>query len=105
MVKRRGYRVELSEIEVELSRFPDIGEVAAVAVPDGESGVRIGAFVARRKDRSFTVKDLQLWTADVVPGYMVPDTFEILSRLPRTSTDKIDFEALKTRMCITSRRT
>jgi acyl-coenzyme A synthetase/AMP-(fatty) acid ligase len=34
MVKKRGYRVELGEIEACLYRHPEIAEAAAVAVPD-----------------------------------------------------------------------
>src|SRR5262249_41662581 len=39
MVKRRGYRVELGEIEAALYRHPAVREAAAIALPDGEGGV------------------------------------------------------------------
>ena len=48
MVKRRGYRVELGEIEAALYRHPQIVEAAVVALADGEDGVSINAFVAGR---------------------------------------------------------
>ena len=51
MVKRRGYRVELGEIEVGLLKHPDIREAAVVAVADAESGVRVTAFVAASRAR------------------------------------------------------
>ena len=38
MVKRRGYRVELGEIEAALYRHPAIKEAAVVAMPDEERG-------------------------------------------------------------------
>src|SRR5207248_11254994 len=38
MVKRRGYRVELGEIEAGLYRHPTVKEAAVVAVADEETG-------------------------------------------------------------------
>lgn len=42
MVKRRGYRVELGEIEAGLSRHPQVLEAAVVSTPDPESGTHHG---------------------------------------------------------------
>ena len=38
MIKKRGYRVELGEIEACLYRHPEIVEAAVVALPDDVSG-------------------------------------------------------------------
>ena len=42
-----------------------------------------------------TVADLLVYARNTLPAYMVPAAFEILDALPRTSTDKIDYQALK----------
>lgn len=97
MVKRRGYRVELGEIEVALLRHPDIREAAVIAIPDPESGVRIFAFVACQEGRSLTRIALKTYSSQALPPYMIPDAFQPLDALPRTSTDKIDYQALKSR--------
>ena len=52
MVKRRGYRVELGEIEAGLYRHPAVEEAAVVACADEAAGVRIGAFVSCRDDEA-----------------------------------------------------
>lgn len=94
MVKRRGYRVELGEIEAALSRHPDIREAAAVAVPDPASGVRIVAFVGCHPGRSASIIALKTHSSRHLPPYMVPDQFKVVDALPRTSTDKIDLQGL-----------
>jgi amino acid adenylation domain-containing protein len=95
MVKRRGYRVELGEIETALSRHEDIREAAAVAVPDADAGVRVCAFVACHTGRPLTRIALKTIAAKGLPPYMIPDQFFLVEKLPRTSTDKIDYQSLK----------
>lgn len=95
MVKRRGYRVELGEIEAALLRHPDIRESAAVAVLDEDSGVRITAFVSCQPGRVTSIIGLKTHASRHLPPYMVPDRFKVVDALPRTSTDKIDLQRLK----------
>jgi amino acid adenylation domain-containing protein len=97
MVKRRGYRVELGEIEVGLLKHPDVREGAVVAVPDAQAGVRIAAFVSCPPDKRLTIIALKSFCAQHLPPYMIPDTFSVIDALPRTSTDKTDYQALKAR--------
>lgn len=94
MVKKRGYRVELGEIETALYRHPEIKEAAVVASSDEENGVRIRAFVSFRERRPSIIQ-LKQFCAEHLLDYMIPDQFAILESLPRTSTDKTDYQALK----------
>jgi amino acid adenylation domain-containing protein len=98
MVKRRGYRVELGEIEAALARHPDIREVAVVSGPDKDSGVKIAAFVSCREGRALTIVALKKASSQALPPYMIPDVFVVVDALPRTSTNKVDLQALKTRV-------
>ena len=95
MVKRRSYRVELGEIEAALYRHPAIREAAAIAKPDDVSGVEITAFVSCDGTAPPSIIDLKRFSSEQVPIYMVPDRFRILPVLPKTSTDKIDYQRLK----------
>jgi amino acid adenylation domain-containing protein len=95
MVKRRGYRIELGEIEAGLAAHPNVKEVAVVALPDQASGVRIRAFLAARDGARMSVIDLKQYCVERLPRYMAPDLFTFLDALPRTSTDKIDYQTLK----------
>lgn len=96
MVKRRGYRVELGEIEAALYRHPNVTEAAAVALPDEESGVLIKAFLSWSGNGAPSLIQLKRFCAEHLPLYMIPDCFSAQPALPKTSTDKIDYQKLKT---------
>jgi L-proline---[L-prolyl-carrier protein] ligase len=95
MVKRRGYRVELGEIEAGLYKHPLVKEAAVVALPDEEAGVMVKAFLSCREDTHPSLITMKRFCADNLPLYMIPDTFSWLDALPKTSTDKVDYQRLK----------
>jgi amino acid adenylation domain-containing protein len=95
MVKRRGYRVELGEIESVLYRHPQIAEAALIAVPDEDSGVQLRAFLSWSGEAQPSQIALKRYAAENLPGYMVPDRFIVLPSLPKTSTDKTDYQKLR----------
>ena len=95
MVKRRGYRVELGEIEAALYRHPAVTEAAVVALPDEENGVLIKAFLNWIESAPPSLIRMKQFAAEHLPLYMVPDRFSFQAALPKTSTDKIDYQKLK----------
>jgi amino acid adenylation domain-containing protein len=97
MVKRRGYRIELGEIEAALTLHPRIREVAVVALPDPASGVRITAFLSAADGQRPTLIELKRFAVEALPRYMAPDAYVWLDAIPRTSTDKTDYQTLKAR--------
>ncbi len=97
MVKRHGYRVELGEIEAGLATHPAALEVAVVALTDPNAGIRIKAYLGLGAAVRPSLIELKQFCAERLPKYMVPDFFGLLDALPRTSTDKIDYQALLAR--------
>jgi acyl-CoA synthetase (AMP-forming)/AMP-acid ligase II len=95
MVKRRGYRVELAEIEAALHGHANITEAGVIAVPDQESGVLIKAFVNWTGENQPSLVALKSFAAEHLPAYMIPDRFFVLPSLPKTSTDKLDYQKLR----------
>lgn len=95
MVKRRGYRVELGEIEAGLYCHASIKEAAVIAVPDEEVGVRIKAFLSCRDTKHPSMIEMKRFCSEHLPFYMIPDVFIWREALPKTSTDKIDYQRLK----------
>jgi len=94
MVKKRGYRVELGEIESCLSRHPEAREVAVVALPDDEVGLLVKAHIGTEAGKRLSVVRLKQFCAQSLPAYMIPDHFHFHALLPKTSTGKTDYQAL-----------
>jgi amino acid adenylation domain-containing protein len=94
MIKKRGYRVELGEIEAALYRHADVKEAAVIA-KSNDDGPHVRAFLSTRDGERLSIIALKQFCAKELPLYMVPDTFSFLDRLPTTSTDKIDYQKLK----------
>ncbi|MFT7558829.1 MAG: amino acid adenylation domain-containing protein [Flavobacteriales bacterium] len=95
MVKKRGFRVELGEIEAKLHLHENILEVAAIAVSDDE-GVHIYAHVVTRDQKKISLIKLKRFCSEHLPVYMIPDGFRYHEKLHKTSTDKVDYQALIT---------
>jgi amino acid adenylation domain-containing protein len=90
MVKIRGYRVELGEVEATLYRHPAIREAAVLPVPDDLLGSRLRAVIIVDSASNLTRDDVLDHCRQWLPGYMVPDIVEFREALPRTSTGKVD---------------
>ena len=95
MVKRRGYRVELGEIEAGLYGHPKVKEAAVVAFADEHAGVSIAAFLSSHEAKRPSLIEIKRFCAENLPLYMIPDQFTWFDSLPKTSTDKIDYQRLK----------
>ncbi len=95
MIKTRGYRVELGEIEAVMVAHPAVDEAVAVPVPDEAIGNTIHAIVTLADSKSLDVTALKLHCAEKLPAYMVPEKIEFRSSLPRTDNGKIDRRRLQ----------
>ena len=60
-----------------------------------EEGVHVAAYVSSKSGDRLSVIALKQFCAERLPLYMVPDTFTSLPALPKTSTDKVDYQRLK----------
>ncbi|MGW7820219.1 amino acid adenylation domain-containing protein [Streptomyces puniciscabiei] len=96
MVKIRGHRVELGEVESVLEHHAEVAEAAAVAVGEGVDA-RLVVFVAPESGRDPGALAMRQHLAQHLPRYMVADEVRFLSPLPRNGNGKIDRQALKAR--------
>jgi amino acid adenylation domain-containing protein len=90
MVKVRGYRVELGEVEATLYRHPAIREAAVLPVPDELLGSRLRAVITTDGSSNLTRENVLDHCRRWLPSYMLPDIVEFREELPRTSTGKVD---------------
>ncbi len=96
-VKIRGNRVEIGEIEIVLSNYPEVKEVAVNVSKDQFAEIYPVAYLVCDKDSNndtFTVHNLREYLALHLPEYMIPGAFIILDKMPLTPTGKIDRKAL-----------
>ena len=94
MIKTRGYRVELGEIETVIVAHPAVSEAVALAIPDEAIGNTIHAVVTVSDSNSLTSTELKRHCAEKLPSYMVPEEIEFCETLPRTGNGKIDRQRL-----------
>jgi clorobiocin biosynthesis protein CloN4 len=93
MVKVRGHRVELGEIEAALGTH-DAVDSAAVIVCGAGMAARIQAVVVASPGTRPTLIQLKRHCADQLPTYMIIDELRLVDALPRTENGKTDRAAL-----------
>ncbi|MEV7552179.1 amino acid adenylation domain-containing protein [Amycolatopsis sp. NPDC089917] len=96
LVKTRGYRVELGDVEAQLATHPEVDSVAVVAVPDPALTNELHAAVVPRgaADHESLIPALLRHCRDHLPHYMVPARVHVLDGLPTTGTGKTSKRAL-----------
>lgn len=97
-IRRRGENVSAFEVEVGVSAFPGIAEVAAVPTPS-DSGVEhdIKAWVVPAQDAEIDFVKLLEYCAATMPHFMVPRYFELTTELPKTPSAKVQKYLLRER--------
>jgi amino acid adenylation domain-containing protein len=91
-VKRRGYRIELREIERALESHSHVLEVAVISSQDSKT--TIAAFVRCVPNMAVSQVELRIHCARFLPSYMIPDQIIPLPLIPKGSRGKVDYGAL-----------
>ena len=95
LIKSGGEWISTLELEDRLVSHPDVAEAAVVSRPDAEWGERPVAYVVARAGASPTGEALREFLLPQVARWWVPDAFELVDELPRTSVGKIDKRELR----------
>ena len=95
MVKRRGYRIELGEIERALYLHPHVREAAVVSAADEDGGVRIVACLSCHDGPEPVDRRTEDFLRLASAGLHEPRSVRVPRELPRTSTDKVDYQTLR----------
>ncbi len=94
LVKIRGFRVELGEVEAVLSKHPQINQ--AVAKVHGESAREkyLVAYFVPIAGETITVEQLRTFLTEQLPDYMIPSAFVEMESFPLTPNGKVNRRAL-----------
>jgi long-chain acyl-CoA synthetase len=94
MILVSGFNVYPTEVEEAISDHPGVLEVAAIGVPDENSGEVVKAFVVK-KDPNLTEQDVIAHARKSLTNYKVPKSVEFRAELPKTNVGKILRRALR----------
>jgi acyl-CoA synthetase (AMP-forming)/AMP-acid ligase II len=94
MILSGGENVYPQELEDVLAAYPDVADVAVIAVDDEEFGQRLKAFIVLRPGGSAGVEELTTHIRSQVARYKVPREIVLLDELPRNPTGKVLKRAL-----------
>jgi acyl-coenzyme A synthetase/AMP-(fatty) acid ligase len=97
MIKSSGFRISPTEVEEVLFQSGKLRGAAVIGLPDEILGQVIKAFVVPRDGDPLDVASLLEVCAQKMPRYMVPKSIEMLAELPKTSSGKVDYPALRRR--------
>jgi acyl-CoA ligase (AMP-forming) (exosortase A-associated) len=97
MIKSSGFRVSPTEVEEVLFKTGLLKAAAVIGVPDDVLGQAITAFVVGRDGEGLDVEQLRQFCAANMPRHMLPKTVEVLDEMPKTSSGKVDYPALRRR--------
>jgi long-chain acyl-CoA synthetase len=82
IVIRGGFNVYPREIEEALLRYPGVGEVAVIGVPDPVHGEEVCAVVVPEQDAALTAEGLIEYAKEHLGRHKYPRRIEIVSELP-----------------------
>lgn len=91
MVKRNGFRIELSELKNTLLSFAGILNCEVIAIDNPK--VEIMAFVESEEEHSEL--NLRTFLLSKLPSYMLPDGIIVMKKFPMNLNQKVDLQKLK----------
>jgi len=97
MIKSSGFRISPTEVEEVLYKSGQVRGAAVIGIPDDVLGQSIKAFVVPSNGHGLDAERLLAFCAEHMPRYMVPKTVEVLDEMPKTSSGKVDYPALRRR--------
>ena len=100
MIKVAGYRVSPKEIEEALLEHTGIHGAAVVGLPDESLGEKICAYVVRNQDGPesgppLAEEDIIKFCRQRLPSHKVPGEVRFVSELPKSTSGKVQKQALK----------
>lgn len=96
MIKVRGQRVELDEVESVLASHPAVFEAAVFSIADQQGSQEIIAAVSTKNAQPTDDAAIARYARTRLPAYAIPAHIKLLDNLPHNSSGKIDRKRLAT---------
>ncbi len=97
LIKSGGEWIASAAIETALMDHPAVREAAVIGVPDAKWSERPLAVVAFKPGASASPEEMRAFLAERFPKFWLPDAFEVIDAIPRTSTGKFQKTELRKR--------
>ncbi|TQF72921.1 non-ribosomal peptide synthetase [Pseudoalteromonas luteoviolacea] len=96
-IKLRGYRIELDEITAQLKQSVAVEECVVLVCKSANESQQLVAFVvpANADLKGFSAQAVKEQLQKVLPSYMLPSHYIVLSTLPLTAHGKVDNRVLQ----------
>ncbi|AVH65365.1 non-ribosomal peptide synthetase [Nostoc sp. 'Peltigera membranacea cyanobiont' N6] len=94
LVKVRGFRVELGEVEAVLSKHPQINQAVAKVFGQSAREKYLVAYFVPIQGQTVTIEQLRTFLQDQLPDYMIPSAFVQMESFPLTSNGKVNRRTL-----------
>jgi long-chain acyl-CoA synthetase len=88
MILVSGFNVYPNEVEDVVMAMPGVLEVAAIGVPDPDSGETV-KLVLVKKDPGLTEAAVRAWCKERLTGYKRPTIIEFRDELPKSAVGKV----------------
>jgi len=95
LIKIRGNRIELDEIEAVVCQYPSIVECAAFVVDRHQDQERVESCIRTEQNEPVDIPDLLKFVSGKLPRYAIPNNMTQVESYPRTTSGKIDRVALQ----------
>ncbi|BCH05647.1 long-chain-fatty-acid--CoA ligase (plasmid) [Mesorhizobium sp. 131-2-5] len=97
MINVSGFKVWPAEIEKVLMSHADVADAGVIGIEDERRGQSVKALVVLKPGRPEEDASAKLtaWCQENLSSYKVPRIFEYRKSLPRTSTGKLEWKALR----------
>lgn len=96
-IRRRGENVSAWEVEQVLLQHGDVEAAAVIPVPSRLGEDDVMAYVVPRRGAQIDLADLARFCEPRLPYFAIPRYFDLLERLPLTSTGKVEKYSLRER--------
>ena len=90
MIKVKGFRIEIGDIESALAVNSNLDEFCVVSVPDEKYGNRLYCFYSLLKYIEDHKTNVKTSVSKIIPDYMIPYDFVYKECMPKNSAGKVD---------------